>query len=228
MSRSVFIGGFWLRVTLGSLSADGRGCVPPPVGCLAWGLPALDPAGCWVGSGVGAKMATSGRAYADGYSLGCLPMSLPLQWATASPCLPGRPSKTHREVWPQLLWSDCFALGPSAHENLCALSKSGVSVFPSLVELQHSSPTGLQNQCSGGSSQCQTPQAGEPDMGLRTLIPVGDPLQYDYFPVCGLPTWQVWNWIRSWQHPSYHLVVASSLSLGVECLFLVDSSLFCW
>ena len=35
---------------------------------------------------------------------------------------------------------------------LCVPSRSGVSVSPSLVELLHSSPTGLQSRGSGGSS----------------------------------------------------------------------------
>ena len=37
-------------------------------------------------------------------------------------------------------------LGHSAHETLCAPSKSGVSVSPSPVELLHSCSTGLQSQ----------------------------------------------------------------------------------
>ena len=57
------------------------------------------------------------------------PVSLPPRWVTAKPHLPRRPSKTHRQVWPRLLWSHCFALGPSAYETLCAPSKSGVC-FP--------------------------------------------------------------------------------------------------
>ena len=32
------------------------------------------------------------------------------------------------------------------------------------------------------------PQAGEPEVGLRTLTPVGEPLRYISFPVCGSPT----------------------------------------
>ena len=34
----------------------------------------------------------------------------------------------------------------------------------------------------------QDPHTWEPDMGSQTLIPVGEPLQYSCFPVCGLPT----------------------------------------
>ena len=52
------------------------------------------------------------------------------------------------------------------------------------------------------------PQAGEPDEGVRTLILMGDPLQYNYFPVCGLPTWQICYLVISQQCSFYHLVVA--------------------
>ena len=34
----------------------------------------------------------------------------------------------------------------------------------------------LKAECSVGSLQCQTPQLWEPDMGLRTLTPIGKPL----------------------------------------------------
>ena len=63
------------------------------------------------------------------------------------------------------------------------------------------------------------PQAGEPDVGLRTLNPVGEPLQYYYFTICVSPSWKVWDLLISQKHTSYSLVVASSLSLDVEHLF---------
>ena len=62
------------------------------------------------------------------------------------------------------------------------------------------------------------PQAWGFDVGLRTLTPVGESLEYSYFLVCGLPTWQVWGCL-------YHVItplpldVASSLSSGVGYLF---------
>ena len=68
------------------------------------------------------------------------------------------------------------------HKKLCASSKRGVSVSPSPVELLHLSPTGF---------LCQMLQAGEPDVGFVTLTPIGEPLWYSYFPVCGLLTWQI-------------------------------------
>ena len=63
------------------------------------------------------------------------------------------------------------------------------------------------------------PQARQPDVGLRTLSPVGEPLQYNYFPVCGSPTQWVWDLSILQKHPWYHLVVASSLSLGIDIFF---------
>ena len=54
------------------------------------------------------------------------------------------------------------------------------------------------------------PQTREPDVGLRTLTLVGEPLQYNYFPVCGSPTWWLWDLIVLWTCLSYHLAVASS------------------
>ena len=39
-------------------------------------------------------------------------------------------------------------------------------------------------------------QAGVPDVGLRTLTPVEEPLQYNYLPICGSPTWWVWDLTR--------------------------------
>ena len=62
------------------------------------------------------------------------------------------------------------------------------------------------------------PQAEELDMALRTLTLVGELLQYNYFPVCVLPTQWVWNLIMLQQRPSCHLIASSSLSLNVKHL----------
>ena len=56
-----------------------------PVCCLVWGVPEMEPAGCFVGPGLTAKMVTSRRAHADEYSMQYLPpASLPSQWASHS------------------------------------------------------------------------------------------------------------------------------------------------
>ena len=104
------------------------------------------------------------------------------------------------------------------HTRLCVPSNSGVSVSPSPVEVLQSNPTGLQSQILWGLLfPLLGPQAGKPDIGLRTFTSVGE-LWYNCFPVCGSPTQRVWDLILLRLCPSYHLVVASSLSLDVGCL----------
>ena len=77
-------------------------------------------------------------------------------------------------------------MGPSAHETLCAPSKCRVPVSPSPVGLLHSNLTALQSQMPWGLLlPVPDLQAGEPNMELRTLTPVGETLQYNYFPICG-------------------------------------------
>ena len=130
------------------------------------------------------------------------------------PHFPRRSSKHHRQVWPRVLWSLCYSLGPSAHESLCIPFKHGVSISPSLVQLLWTNTTGPQCQILQGILlPVPDPQVWEPDMGLRILIPLGEILQYSYFPVYGLPTWQVWL-LTSHNHPFYHLNVVS------YCLFM--------
>ena len=68
MSRDVFSGGCGLRKTLGSLSADGWGCVPAllvvwPEASQHWSLQAVE----W--GHLGVKMAISRRAHVNEYSL---------------------------------------------------------------------------------------------------------------------------------------------------------------
>ena len=68
--------------------------------------------------------------------------------------------------------------------------KSEVSISPSPVGLLKLSPTGLQGQMPWGLVfLVPDPQAGEPDIALITVTLVGEPLQYNYSPICGSPTW---------------------------------------
>ena len=53
---------------------------------------------------------------------------------------------------------------------------------------------------------------------------MGELLWYCCSLVCGLHTLQLWDLILLWLRPSYCLAVASSLSLDVEYLFMVGSS----
>ena len=51
----------------------------------------------------------------------------------------------------------------------------------------------------------QLQRAGETDVGLRTFTPGGEILQYNYFPVCGLPTWWIWGFYSSCTPPTISL-----------------------
>ena len=68
-----------------------------------------------------------------------------------------------------LLWSRSTIHEPS--------SKSGMFVLSSPMELLYPIPAGLQSQMLWGFLlPAPDPQTGKPDMRLRTLIPVGEPL----------------------------------------------------
>lgn len=71
-------------------------------------------------------------------------------------------------------------------------------------------------------------QAGEFDMGLGTLTPMGKLLRYSYIPVCGLPTRQVWDCLYHKITPPTILIWLLFLSLSSFQSILVASSLFCW
>lgn len=58
-------------------------------------------------------------------------------------------------------------------------------------------------------------------MCLKMITSVRELLQYNYCLVCGSPTQWILDLIISHMHPSYHLIVASSLSLDVEYHFLL-------
>ena len=102
---------------------------------------------------------------------------LPPQWAIVTSYFPRRTSKNCCQVQHRFLWSLCFTLGPSAHESLYVPFKNGVSISPSSMELLCTSPTGLQCQMFWGLFlPIPDPQAWGPDVGLRTLSPVGESL----------------------------------------------------
>ena len=110
-------------------------------------------------------------------------------------------------------------LGPGPCEIfVCMPLKSEISISPSLVELLKLSPTDLQGQRLWGLIFLLTyPWAGESAVGLRTLIPMGEPLQYS--PVYGLSTWQVWDLIISQVHPFSQSHCGSSLCLYLQKIF---------
>ena len=123
------------------------GLCSQPLCCLARGDQALEPTDCLVG-----LVAISGRADSNEYFAELiLPVSSSLNWATTT-----LNSAEDLSILPSrsCLVSDGFTifppLGPSVHKTLCVPSKSGASVFSSVVEVLQSDPSGIQNQILWG------------------------------------------------------------------------------
>ena len=80
------------------------------------------------------------------------------------------------------------ALSPGVCDILCAPFKSKISIFPSPLGFLKVSSTLLQSQILWELIfPLQEPQAGEPNMRLRPLTPLEEPLQCNYSPICRLP-----------------------------------------
>ena len=193
------------------------------VGCLAWGVPALELIGCWDESDLGEKTVASRSAHATKNTPELLqPVSLSPQWAAAVPAAP--PTLQENLLYQQVGLTQAQALMkpllsplvPDVYETLCVTFKSGVS----LSSVLRSNPTDLQSQILWGLLfPLPDTQPGKPDVGLRTFTLFEKPLQCNSFPVCGSPTWGLWDLILSWLCPSYCLTAVSSLSLDLGCLF---------
>lgn len=119
----------------------------------------------WVGPGLSLKMTASRRAHTTRYFLG--PPHLSHM----------RPSRSCRWVWPRLLWSHCFVLGPlgpSACETLCALPEG------SLCSMQSCGAAALKpcwpSELRGPLPPMTDPEGRGACRGLRTLTPVGEHL----------------------------------------------------
>ena len=67
VSRGLFSRLLWAQEDFKQPICCWVGLCSCPVGCLARGIPALEPTGCWVGPGLGEKMVTSRRAHASEY-----------------------------------------------------------------------------------------------------------------------------------------------------------------
>ena len=172
-------------------------------------------------------MAVSGRAYAKEYfSELLLLVFLSSQWATATPCLCRRPSNTSRWVWFSLLWGHCSFPWVVMHTLLCMCPPGVESLFlPVLSKSCNQIPLAFKVWFSRNSSSlCQTPRLGSLTWGSEPSLQWVD----FWSPVCESPTQQLWDLILFWLCPSYHLTVASLLSLDVGYLFWWVPVSSCW
>ena len=114
------------------------------------------------------------------------------------------------------------------HEKHCLHSPRVKSLF--LLVLWSSctqAPLAFKAKCSGAPTSNVRPSGWGAWCGTQNSL-VEEPLWYNYFPIYGSLTQWVWDLIMSWKCPSHLLLVASSLSLDVEYLFLSSFSLLCW
>ena len=145
-------------------------------------------------------MGTSWRAHIE-YSLGPLP---PVLAPTVRHSQPLSPQENLQDLQVGLAQASMESLTwVPIHLKPFMCSLRVESVFPQSCGASALKPHWPQNQMLWGLLLLMPdPQVEEPDMGLRTLTPVGEPLQYNYFPVCKLPTQWVWDLIKSWKCPS--------------------------
>ena len=101
------------------------------------------------------KIATSRGVYTNDYPQGLCLQCPPPTMSHSYTLFSQEFLQNHRQLWPRILWSLCFVLGPSAHESLHAHFRSGVSISPSPMELLHTRPLPLNTKCPRGSSKCQ-------------------------------------------------------------------------
>ena len=163
MSRGMSGGGCGLRKSLGSLSADGWGCVPAllvvwPEASQHWSLQAVGWGQALVPRSQARRLPPA-RVHINDHSSVCQPPAfMILERATAAPCLPRRPSKTSREVWPRLLWSHCFCPQSQCTQDLVYALQEWSLCFPQ----------------SCGAPTVKPPWPSKPN-ALGLLLPVPDP-----------------------------------------------------
>ena len=151
VSRGMSRAGCGFRKSLGSLSADGWGCVPTqlaawPEASQHWSLQAVG----WSQVLVPKCQPLGEFTHMHALRYTCHQCLCPQGGPQPPPVSPGGPPKPAGRSGLGSYHSTAFALGPSAHENLCAPFKSEVSISPSPVELLQSSPGGLQSQMLWG------------------------------------------------------------------------------
>ena len=159
-----------------------------PIGCLAWDVPELEPIGCWVG-----LMAASGWAHSNEWKL---PRTAAASLCSCSHSASPLETFQYYDVDPDqsLTGSLLFSTGYwCTWDFVCTLQKGSLCFFKSLG-ISAIKPCWSSKPDSLGAL---TPVVGCPGweawLWLRIFTPAGELLWYNCFPVCGLPTWWVWD-----------------------------------
>lgn len=151
--------------------------------CWLFGLPHPNTrcTGCEVGQGLGVKVAVSRL-------LMSIPPYLAASVSHSHPFLPlGTLPRPACRSGPGF-YVTAFPQGPGAYKTLRASSKMEFPFPPVLWRTVIKPQWPSKPNAAPPIARPPPPQAGMPDTGLRTLLPVGETLQCSYFPVSGLPT----------------------------------------
>ena len=162
MWRGVFSGHLWAQEDFMQTVCWWAGLCCHPISCLVWGIPALEPIGCWEGPGFSEEMVACRSAHTHAYSPELPPpVSLSPQWAITPlvsaedpPVLAGRssPGSSRSPLFPWVLVVTGFCVSLLRVEFLFA---------PVFWNPCSQIPLAFIARCSGGSySQCQTPRPG--------------------------------------------------------------------
>ena len=160
-------------------------------------------------------MVISKRVYTKGDFAKLRPVPPSLWWAPADPRLHRRPSNTSGWFWFSLHGVTAPLLWVLVCTKFCLCPPRLESLFPPVLWKSYNQiPLALKARFPGDSqSQCQISRLGSLMWGSEPSQ------QWEYCsPVCGSPTWQVWDLSLSWLCPSYHFT-AASLSLDVGYFF---------
>ena len=208
----------------------GGACVPSLlVVCFAWSIPALEPKGCWVGSGLGIKMAASRTAHTNEYSPSTSTTRVLVPVVSQS-CLQHQETLQEKQVGlaQAPMKSLLFPLAPSAHKTLHAPFKNRGTFPPAPWSSCNQALLAFKAKCSGGSSSWyQTPRLESLMWGSEVSLLWENFWDIIIFQFVGLPPrgYGTWLYCKCTPPPPSHC--GFFFVFGSRISFLVGSSLFC-
>ena len=169
------------------------------------------------------KMATSGGTHTDGlFPRLLLPVSFLLN-EPHHPIFPGDAARIAGKSDPDSYWVSALPWEPMHKKPVCTFQEWSLCFPQSCGAPAHKPSWPSVPNATGILLPMPDPQAWDPDVGLRTLTPMGEPLeQYSYFPVCGHPvcgppTREVWGCL-------YRVIATTTVSIWpFLCLLEWDS-----
>ena len=209
VSKGVFSRKLWAQKDFRVPSCCWVGLCSLLVGCLAWGIPALEPTGCWVGLGL--------RGIEEDSHQWVLPRTTtPSVFVHAvshtTPHICRRLSNTNSLVWCSLLWGHCFLPWVLKCTRPCMRPLTVEFLFPAV--LWNSWDQTFKTRCSGCPAHYRTPRLGSLMWGLECSL-----LLYKYFQFVSCRSGRYGIWFYCYCNPP-------TISLWLLCLLWMVGYLF--